>query len=101
MKITPNNLLHHELIGLKMEVEKSSNKSVIGLHGTVVDETRNMLVIEVEDEYRKEKEKKISKAMNTLIFELDEGTKVRVRGDMLISRPEDRIKKKWGIGISG
>ena len=93
MKITLNNLLHHELIGLKMEVEQSSNKSVTGLHGTVMDETRNMLVIEDE----KRKEKKISKATNTLIFELDEGIKVRVRGDMLISRPEDRIKKKWGI----
>ena len=97
MKITPHNLLQHELIGLRTEVEDGGNRNVRGLCGTIVDETRNMLVI--ENEHRKEK--KIPKAGNILIFELpkDEdasrktGMKVRVRGDMLVSRPEDRIKK--------
>ncbi|MHC1635916.1 MAG: ribonuclease P protein component 1 [Candidatus Methanospirareceae archaeon] len=90
MKITPSNLLQHELIGLKIKIEESSNKNMIGLSGVVVDETRNMLIIEDE----KSREKKIPKAYNTFIFELEDGVKVRVRGEMLISRPEDRIKKK-------
>jgi len=89
MKITPGNLLQHELMGLKTEVEESSNSNVSGICGTVVDETRNMLVIENE----RRKEKKIPKAGNIFIFELNEGVRVRVKGDMLVSRPEDRIKK--------
>jgi len=89
MKITPGNLLQHELIGLKISVDESSNSAVRGLGGTVIDETRNMLVIESEHK----NEKKIAKAGNRFIFELDGEVRVRVKGDRLISRPEDRIKK--------
>ena len=96
MKITPDNLLQHELIGLRTEVEDSSNRNMRGLCGTIVDETRNMIVI--EEEHRKEK--KIPKAGNVFVFELPEEDanvkmriRMRVRGDMLVSRPEDRIKK--------
>ncbi|MCK4475217.1 MAG: ribonuclease P protein component 1 [Methanophagales archaeon] len=99
MKINPQNILQHELVGLRTEVKDSGNRNVKGLCGTVVDETRNMLVI--ENEHRKEKG--IPKAGNIFIFELpgDEDVRgktgmivrVRVRGDMLVSRPEDRIKK--------
>lgn len=93
MKITPSNILQHELIGLRAEVEDSGNRNIRGLGGKIVDETRNMLVI--EDEHRKEK--RIAKAGNTFVFALpgdgDERVRVRVRGNMLVSRPEDRIKK--------
>ncbi|HUV80064.1 MAG TPA: ribonuclease P protein component 1 [Candidatus Bathyarchaeia archaeon] len=89
MKITPSNLLQHELIGLKINVDESSNSSLRGLGGTVIDETRNMLVIENEQKT----EKKIAKAGNQFIFELNGEVRVRVKGDRLISRPEDRIKK--------
>ena len=88
MKINPHNILQHELIGLRTEVEDSTNKVVEGLFGTVVDETRNMLVIKNASG----KDKKIAKAGTTFVFELPE-VKVRLRGDMLVSRPEDRIKK--------
>jgi len=84
--------LQHELIGLRAEVEESSNSDVKGLCGTVIDETRNMFVIENEQG----KGKRIPKAGNVFIFELgDEEARVRtrVRGNMLVSRPEDRIKK--------
>ncbi|MBK5190906.1 MAG: ribonuclease P protein component 1 [Methanosarcinales archaeon] len=89
MKITPSNLLQHELIGLKINVDESSNSSLRGLGGTVIDETRNMLVIENEQK----NEKSIAKAGNQFIFELNGEVRVRVKGDRLISRPEDRIKK--------
>ncbi len=88
MKINPHNILQHELIGLRTGVEDSTNKVVEGLFGTVVDETRNMLVIKNASG----KDKKIPKAGTTFVFELPEA-KVRLRGDMLVSRPEDRIKK--------
>ena len=48
MKLTPANLLQHELIGLEVEVERSTNKSMEGIRGRVVDETMKMLVIEDE-----------------------------------------------------
>ncbi|RZN36902.1 MAG: ribonuclease P protein subunit, partial [Methanophagales archaeon ANME-1-THS] len=36
---------------------------------------------------------KIPKTGNTFIFALNDGIQVRVKGDRLIARPEDRIKK--------
>ena len=89
MRITPGNLLQHELIGLKISVDESSNRTVRGFTGTVVDETRNMLLVENEQRA----EKKIPKAGNRFIFELDGGVRVRVKGERLISRSEDRIRK--------
>ncbi len=76
-------------MGLMMEVEDSSNKDMIGLRGRVVDETRNTFVIETEQS----EEKRIPKAGNVFIFSLEGGVRARVRGDMLIARPEDRIKR--------
>ena len=83
------NIAQQELIGLRAEVEASSNRDVKGLCGVVVDETRNMLVI--VDEERKEK--RIPKGGNTFVFTVNRGVQVRVKGNMLVSRPEDRIKK--------
>jgi len=89
MRLTPGNLLQHELIGLSITVDESTNRTLCGLKGTVVDESRNMLVIENE----RQAEKQVSKAGNRFVFELDDGTFVRVKGNRLVSRPEDRIKK--------
>ncbi len=89
MNINPHNILQHELIGLKAEIGASTNNNMVGLCGMVVDETRNMLVIEAE----RRNEKRIAKAGNTFIFELGGGVRVQVKGNRLVSRPEDRIKK--------
>ena len=89
MNINPHNILQHELIGLKAEIGASTNNNMVGLCGMVVDETRNMLVIETE----RRNEKRIAKAGNIFIFELGGGVRVQVKGNRLVSRPEDRIKK--------
>ncbi|MDI6811905.1 MAG: ribonuclease P protein subunit, partial [archaeon] len=73
MNINPHNLLQHELIGLRINVEESSNSTLRGFGGTVIDETRNMLVIENEQR----NEKKIPKAGNVFIFKLNGGVQVR------------------------
>ena len=86
MKI--KDLPQEELIGLIMEVEESSNSDMEGLRGRIVDETRNTFVIETEQE-----EKRIPKAGNMFIFVLEDGTRARIRGDKLLARPEDRIKR--------
>jgi len=77
------------LIGLIMEVEESSNRDMEGLRGRIVDETRNTFVIETEQG----EEKRIPKSGNMFIFVLEDGTRARIRGDKLLARPEDRIKR--------
>ncbi|MBU5537635.1 MAG: ribonuclease P protein component 1 [Candidatus Aenigmatarchaeota archaeon] len=90
MSITPHNLVRHELIGLKVKVEKSTDPSQKGIYGTVIDETYNTLKIETKD-----KEKTVIKGNCVFVFTLPDKTKVQVDGKLLISRPEDRIKKKF------
>ncbi|WP_456471959.1 ribonuclease P protein component 1 [Methanocaldococcus sp.] len=85
---TPYNILRHELIGLKVKIVDSKNKSMVGIEGRVVDETRNMLIIETD-----KKIVKIPKEIATFLFYLD-NCKVKVDGRLLIGRPEERLKKK-------
>ena len=90
MPITPENVVRHELIGLKVKIVKSTDSTHEKITGKVVDETYNTLKIET-----KEKEKIIPKKNTVFIFTLPNGVKVQVDGSLLVSRPEDRIKKKF------
>ena len=87
---TPENLVRHELIGLKVRVVKSLNKKNIGISGKVVDETRNIIVIEKT----KGQEVRLAKKHNVFVFSLGK-KKVRIDGEILVGRPEDRIRKKF------
>lgn len=87
---TPENLVRHELIGLKAKVVDSSNPKNVGIKGRIVDETRNTLVIEKTDG----KEVKLVKEENVFVFDLG-GERISVDGKILVGRPEDRIKKKF------
>jgi ribonuclease P protein subunit POP4 len=91
MPITPKNLVRHELIGLEVKIEKSTDPTQIGLKGRVIDETYNTLKIETKEG----KEKIVPKANSIFIFTLPSGEKVEVEGKLLVARPEDRIKKKF------
>lgn len=91
MSITPQNIVKHELINLEVKIEKSTDPTQKGLKGRVIDETYNTLKIETKDD----KEKLIPKENSVFIFTLPNKTKVEVEGKILISRPEDRIKKKF------
>ena len=94
MSITPQNIVRHELIGLKVKITTSSDKTQKGLQGTVIDETYNMLKIGTR-EGKEVKEKAVTKQNNVFIFTLPNKVKVQVDGKLLVSRPEDRIKKKF------
>ncbi len=90
--ITPKNLIRHELIGLKISVFESSNKSNIGINGVVVDETKNTLTIKTNEGL-----KKLAKENSTFMFKLGD-VKVKVDGKRIAAKPENRIKikvKKW------
>ncbi len=67
----------------------STNQSLIGLKGTVVDETRNIIVLDDG-----KKERKIPKSEAKFLFKLPTDL-VEVQGKLLIGRPEDRIKKRF------
>ena len=89
MNLLPESLARHELIGLEVMVEDSSDPGLIGLSGEVVDETRNTFLLETERGI-----KRIAKANTSLIFTLPEGQRVKVAGSVLISQPENRITKR-------
>ena len=78
------NLYRHELIGLSVTVEKSTNPTLVGIRGKVEDETRDTLVISGRIVQKKD---------NTFLFSVGEG-KVEIEGSVIQGRPEDRIKKK-------
>ena len=86
--ITPQNLMLHELIGLRARVAESSSLPHKGLSGVVVDETKNTLVI------RKGKDEKIvPKKGRVFLFTLPGGEKARLEGGRIAFRPYDRPKK--------
>ncbi len=89
--ITPHNIFRHELIGLNVEIVESSHQELVGIKGKVIDETRNTLCLEKADG----KEIVIAKNTSVFQFQIPEGSVVEIEGKVLVSRPEDRIKKKF------
>jgi len=90
--ITPENLVRHELIGLKVEVVRARNRDLIGIKGEVVDETKNLLIINTT-----KGEKKVLKEGAIFKFTLPSNEKVIVNGNLLIARPEERVKLKQKV----
>jgi len=90
VKISPSNLIFHEIIGLNVQIQDSSNKYNIGIDGRVVDETQNTVVIETD-----KGEKRIQKKGTKFVFQIHYNSipkKVQVEGNLLHSQPENRIK---------
>ncbi len=85
-RISAQNLLGHELIGLEALVKNSYDESKIGLQGRIVMETRNTLTLETS-----RGEKVLPKKEVVLAISLPEGI-VEVEGKKIIGRPEDRTK---------
>src|SRR5437899_10852266 len=88
------NLRKHEFIGLSVEVIDETDPSQEHVRGRVVDETRNMLVVDVQGE-----EKRIPKHGSRFRFDVPGG--FEVDGDEIRFRPEDRVKKARGIEMAG
>ncbi len=85
--ITKENIQFHELIGLKVEVIKSTSKPYKGIKGIIIDEKKNIFIIESN-----EKEKKVPKKGNVFQFQI-RNEKIDVFGDTICYAPEDRLKK--------
>jgi len=80
------NLRKHELIGLEVSIVSATDPSLVGVRGHVVDETRNLLVVESAG-----REKKVPKEGSRFRFEVQGG--VELDGTEILFRPEDRVKK--------
>ena len=83
------NLLFHTFIDLEIEVINSSSRELIGKKGKIIDETKNLIIIEAKDG----KEIRISKLSCAFRFRLENGTSVDVAGQSISFRPEERAKK--------
>jgi len=86
-KITKENILGHEMIGLELNVIYSTDPKRIGTKGIVVDETQNTFVI-----VRSGKEEILAKKECEFEFDLN-GEKVKVIGKEILRRSEDRTKE--------
>jgi ribonuclease P protein subunit POP4 len=82
------NIGRHELIGLDIEVISATDKVLVGMRGTITDETRNTIIIKKKDS----KEARLPKKDTTLRISLEEGD-VDIECNRIMFRPEDRIKR--------
>jgi len=89
MKVKPR-IVQREFIGLNAEVVRSSNPTYVGISGSVVDETRNVLFIMYQNQ-----KKAIIKNTALFHFTMSDGTVVEINGKVIVGRPEDRIKKRF------
>ena len=86
--ITAENITSHELIGLRTEIVESSNPQIIGLNGTIIDETKSMITINTVNGT-----KMIAKSNNSWKFSID-SKDIILNGSRIAKRPFDRIGGK-------
>ena len=77
------------MIGSQIDVVDSKNPTLNGLKGTVIDETRNTLMIQIDNE-----RKTIVKDQIKLIVVTKNDQIIRTSGQNIIGRYEDRIKNE-------
>ncbi|MDO5849605.1 MAG: ribonuclease P protein component 1 [Methanobacteriaceae archaeon] len=105
--ISSKNIFYHELIGLEVKIVDSTDSYLIGLKGTIVDETKKTFLIQTNSSFKREggkqsnssfkgkREKLIQKDISVFQFKVPDGTIVEIDGKILLNRPEDRIKKRY------
>lgn len=80
-------ILHEEFIGLPFEVTNATNASLIGMHGTIIDETQYSFVVETA-----RGRKRLLKHHITITI-LQGEKKYQIAGKKIIKRPYERVKK--------
>lgn len=83
----PKEITRHELIGSEIEITSSSNPNLKGIKGKIIDETKNMLLIETEKGVKKIIKNQIKMKLNT------QRKIIEIEGKKIVGRPEERIKK--------
>ncbi len=86
--ITTVNIFAHELIGLDAKIIESTNKTLTGLVGTIIFETKNTLAMRSGNAT-----KIIPKSAAKKIKIITENGACFISGSSMIARPEDRISR--------
>ncbi len=82
--MSQKDVVKKELIGSNIEVVNSKNKSLIGVKGKIIDETKNMFVLD--------NQKKLIKSQSIFRIKIKNKT-YEINGKILQNSPEDRLKK--------
>lgn len=83
------NIVLNELIGLRVRVLKSRDRRQVGLSGTVIDESRNTLIVDTGHN----RVKTLVKATSTFRFYAGTKKSFVVDGPEINFRPHERIEK--------
>ena len=86
--ITAENITMHEIIGMNVEIVKSTNPQVIGINGRITDETKSMITIKT-----RKGTKMIAKSTSDWKFSIDNNS-VIVKGTGIARRSFDRLRGK-------
>jgi len=78
-------VLAQELIGRSIEVCEARNESLIGLKGTVVNETKNTIIID-----HKKIRKTLMKDQISFIVKIKD-KRIKIDGKKITKRPEKRL----------
>ena len=89
---TPETILAHELVGLRVRVVEADNEDLVGIAGRVVCETTNTLRVEGDDG----RVRTAPKAGATFEFALPDGQHAVVEGRRLVARPARRTQHATG-----
>jgi ribonuclease P protein subunit POP4 len=84
--ISSQNVLRHELIGLDVLVSGAANPLHRGLCGHIIDETKNLLIIETSNGV-----KRIPKMHSRFQLHLSSRELVEIDGSVMVLAPEKRI----------
>ena len=84
--ISSQNVLRHELIGLDVLVSGARNPLHKGISGRIIDETRNLLIIETPKGV-----KRIPKMHSRFQLHLPNSELVEIDGSVMVLAPEKRI----------
>jgi ribonuclease P protein subunit POP4 len=95
LEITPSKLVFHELIGLEVTITDATNPTYNDIRGKVVDETKNVIIVQTKEGTRK----MVPKKGSSFVFQIPPHLSrkhaeryVKVNGNLLLSQPESRTK---------
>jgi ribonuclease P protein subunit POP4 len=89
MNMTPENIVRHELTGLATHVVESSDPTLVCRSGIILGESKEMIRLDTAHGTVN-----VPKKVCVFDITLPNGTAVRVDGNMLRGRPEDRMKRR-------
>ena len=81
------NTTRAELIGKEVEIVKAKNKSLNNMKGKIIDETRNMVMVQTDSGV-----KRVIKDQASFRIKSEKDL-IEIEGIKLVNRPEDRLKR--------